>query len=289
MIEIFRRAWRAFEAVVLWRARRKRDEVVWRSPLLAERIFRAANRVATIPWRGEAQPLPKPFNIGSIRLDVVSELATYTGLPKASVERELRFRHETSFRSEWYATPPELRTDHWFYLSSKGYLFGNAVHFPDTLFNERFVLPYVPRNGHVLDFGAGTGNLAIILAACGLNVHATELSALQRDFIRFRVAKHKLESLITVGDWWERLPASTFDAVIAVDVLEHLPECRRVLDEQLLPTLAPSGVLVENSPFVVNTSNPMHHEDFGLMQFLLERSFTLVEDGGENTRIWRRP
>jgi SAM-dependent methyltransferase len=288
MRDFLRRAWRAFDAVVLWRLRRKRDEAISRSPIVAERLYRTAAAVARLPFRSETLELPQGVQTGTVRLDVVDDLVAYTRLPRSAIERELRMRHQTSFRTEWHATPIELRQDHWFYLSSKGYLFGNAVHFPDSSFPDRFVHPFVPERGHVLDFGAGAGNLALALAGRGLSVCATELSALQRDFIRFRVARHGVGGLVAVTDWWERLPERAFDAVIAVDVLEHLPDCRSVLEEQLLPALNGSGVLVENSPFVINTSNPMHHEDFGLDEFLLNAGFALAHDGGENTRVWRR-
>jgi 2-polyprenyl-3-methyl-5-hydroxy-6-metoxy-1,4-benzoquinol methylase len=287
-MSLLRRAWRAFDNVVLWRVRRKRDELVWRSPALAERMFRGAVRLARLPWRDETANLPEPLSVRGVTIDVVSDLVAYTDLARADVERELTSRAETSFRTEWYATPPELRRDHWFYLSSKGYLFGNAIHFADRSFPDRFVTPYVPEDGSVLDFGAGTGNLALLMASGGIRVHATELSALQRDFMRFRVARYGLERLLTVCDWWDELPSRRFDVIVAVDVLEHLPDCQRELEERLLPTLAPKGVLVENSPFVVNTSNPMHHEDFGLEPFLRDWGFELVMDGGENTRVWRR-
>ena len=282
------RAWRAFDAIVLARARLRRDRLVEKAPNAAERIYRRADAVANLPFRGERLDPPPPLEVNGHRIDVVADLVDYTALPRETVERELSTRVGTSFRAEWHATPDGLRQDHWYYLSSKGYLFANAVHFPDTSFAEQYVRPHVAGRGRVLDFGAGTGNLSLLLAAAGLDVWASELNALQREFIRFRAARHDLGAQVTVTEPWSELPREAFDAIVAVDVLEHLSDCRGVLERELLPALAPGGVLVENSPFVVNSANPMHHEDFGLEAFMREARFALVANGGDGTRVWRR-
>ena len=141
----------------------------------------------------------------------------------------------------------------------------------------------------MLDFGAGTGQRSRCCSPpLGLDVWVSELNALQRDFIRFRVARHGLGDRVTVADPWAELPPAGFGAIMAVDVLEHLPDCRSVLEETLLPALARDGVLVENSPFVVNTANPMHHEDFGFEPFMTGSGFAVVANGGDGTRVWRR-
>ena len=135
---------------------------------------------------------------------MVADLEAYTGLPREVVERELSTRSGVSFRAEWHATPSHLRHDHWYYLSSKGYLFANAVHFADGSFPGRFVRPYAGESGRTLDFGGGTGNLALLLAAADLEVWVSELNALQRDFIRFRLARHGLSERVNVVDPWAR-------------------------------------------------------------------------------------
>jgi len=280
---------RAFDAVVLWRARRLRDRLVERSPALAEHMYRGADATANLPFRSQRMDLPGPIDAGDLHLDVMADLEAYTGLPRTVVEREVSTRSGVSFRAEWHATPSRLRHDHWYYLSSKGYLFANAVHFADSSVPDRFVRHYAGEGGRVLDFGAGTGNLALLLAAAGHKVWVSELNALQRDFIRFRVDHHALSRRVTVVDPWAGLPEAALDAVVAVDVLEHLPDCRTVLERQLLPALTPGGVLVENSPFVINSANPMHHEDFGFERFMRSAGFDMVEAGLEGTRVWQRP
>jgi hypothetical protein len=288
MTDLPARLWRAFDAVVLGRARRGRDSAIEQSPRLAEQLYRGADSVAHLPFRGELTELPPAVEIAGVTLDVVADLAAYTELPRNVVERELSTRAGINFRGEWLATPEHLRQDHWFYLSSKAYLFANATHFPDTAFADAFVAPYVGADGSALDFGSGTGNLALIMAARGVRVWVSELNALQRDFIRFRVDRHGLGDRVTVTDPWSELPRGAFDAVVAVDVLEHLPDCRSVLERDLLPALSPTGALVENSPFVVTAANPMHHEDFGFEPFMDQSGFAVAAGGDDGTRVWRR-
>ena len=288
MSDVLSRAGRVIDGVVVERLRRRRNLLVERAPRVAERLYRRADAVANLPFRSQTIELPAPAEVGGVKLDVVSDLAAFTQLPRDVVERELRARSGISFRAEWHATPQHLRRDHWFYLSSKAYLFGNATHFPDTSFADRFVRPHVVGSEPVLDFGAGTGNLALMLAAGGMAVRAAELSALQRDFIRFRVARTGLDDRVRVADPWEELPERAFSAVVAVDVLEHLPDCRDVLETRLLPALTDRGVLVENSPFIVNSANPMHHLDFGFEPFMRSAGFAVVSGGEDGTRVWRR-
>jgi len=283
-----KRVWRAFDAIVLGRLRRWRDELVEHVPKLAHPLYRGADAAANLPFRAEAIDLPRPLELGSLTLDVVEDLAAYTGLQREVVESELLTRSGISFRAEWHSTPTHLREDNWFYLSSKTYLFANAIHFPDTSFQDRFIRPHLAPGAPVLDFGAGTGNLALMLAADGTEVWVSELNALQRDFIRFRLARHGVQDMVTVIDPWADVPSERFGTVVAVDVLEHLPDCRSVLERRLLPSLTPDGVLVENSPFVVNSANPMHYADFGLERFLNDAGFGIVANDADGTRAWRR-
>ena len=257
------------------------------APRAAEGLFRGGTRLAFVPFRGERNPLPEPIESG-IRIDIVGDLEAYTRLPRATLERELVTRRDLSFRAEWHATPEDLRADHWYYLSSKGYLFANASHFTEPAFVERFVKPHVPPGGRVLDFGGGAGNLTMLLAGAGYDVSYFELGALQRDFVRFRVDRHGLRDRVSIIDWWGKAEPGSLDAVVAVDVLEHLDDCRSILEDHLLPALAPNGALIENTSFVVNVSNPMHHEDYGMDEHLRSAGMEVVETADDGTRIWRR-
>jgi SAM-dependent methyltransferase len=244
----------------------------------APHLYRQADRLSARPFRHERMARPSG--------PVLDDLAAYTGLPTTVVEDLVLRREPVDFRAEWHATPPALRDDHWFYLSSKTYLFGNAIHFPDDTEIDA-VAELLVGQETVLEFGAGSGNLALGLAERGLTVVADEVSALQRDFIRFRVTRHGLDERLSVLDPWTAPAAASVDAITAFDVLEHLPDGHATLQDRLLPALRPGGVLIENSPFVRNMANPMHHQDWGMDAYLRDRGLALEHTGADGTRVWR--
>jgi hypothetical protein len=258
------------------RRRKAAEQVDAAGVRLAESLYRRADALVARAFRAEHCALPAG--------EVVDDLVAYTQLPRATVERLLSEREPASFRSEWHATHPDLRADHWYYLSGWGYLFGNAIHFADDAAVE-LVDAALPRGGQVLDFGAGVGNFALALAQRGHSVVADELSAIQRDFLRFRVDRHGLGDRVCVLDPWAAPEPASADAVTAFDVFEHLPDGHALLRERLLPALRPGAVLIEDSPFVRNAANPMHHADWGLADALTAAGLR-VRDQQRNLRIW---
>lgn len=252
-----------------------------------EALYRLADAVTAAPFIRESHTLPPLITVGSKQIDTAEDLAAFTQLDRAVVVEELQRRRRLNFRGEWFSTNPRIRDDHWFYLSSKTYLFANAVHFSDGRFASDFVRPLLDDGGRVLDFGGGTGELALRLAGEGIPVSFVELNALQRDFVRFRIARHDLGHLIDVLDPWAPIPQTAFAAVTALDVLEHLPDAQAILAEKLLPALTPTGVLIENTPFIADVHNPMHHSDFGFAAFMAARGYVVVEQDAAKTRCWR--
>jgi len=180
--------------------------------------------------------------------------------------------------------PPPLHNEDWFYLSSRTYLFANAVHDGEGVADV--LRGHLGSASDVLDFGGGTGNLALALAARGHRVDFVERSALQKDFVRFRIDKHGLQDRIRVLDQWTPLAPSAYDAVCAIDVLEHLESLEEIL-ANLLQSIRPGGVLAELSPFVRNTSNPMHHEaEATFFRVMQTEGFSCTQQI-ERFRLWR--
>ena len=247
-----------------------------------------SRRLLLVPYRDERVDLPPPLVAGAHRFDVVDDLVEFTSLPSESVHA-LIARRIDNFRTEWLQLPVALREDRWFYLSSRMYLFGNAVHFHEAPAVIDDIAAVLPPGGRVLDFGGGTGNLALALAARGFRVDYRELSALQKEFARFRTQRHHLQNRLEILDSWAELPSDTYDAVCAFDVFEHLPDLTQVVDEVAL-ALIDGGLLIGTPSFGQGLSNPMHHEDPGLDSLLADRGL-LLDRTTREFRVWvkRRP
>ena len=87
-------------------------------------------------------------------------------------------------------------------------------------------------------------------------------------------------------DWWTPLDPASYDVVCALDVFEHIPDLPETV-ERVVNALADGGALVESSPFVVNESNPMHHDDPGFDDLLRAHALDLAH-AADDHRFWRK-
>jgi SAM-dependent methyltransferase len=87
----------------------------------------------------------------------------------------------------------------------------------------------------ILDFGAGTGQFAIPLKQAHLDIMAVEPDNTMRE----RMAASGVTSVGSAAE----LPASSFDLVYSLNVLEHIEDHVGAL-QQLHATLKPDGVLL---------------------------------------------
>src|SRR5712692_8641250 len=116
------------------------------------------------------------------------------------------------------------------------------------------------RAGRVLDFGSYFGNFSLMCRAAGFEVDA--LDAYREYAPAFESCSRLMEAAgITVRDLvdtscgFEHLPAATYDAVLCLGVIEHVPHTPRHLLETLHRTLKPGGVLVLDTPNIAYLYN----------------------------------
>jgi SAM-dependent methyltransferase len=248
-------------------------------------LAETGRRLLLVPYRRERVELPPVLVVGEHRFDVVDDLVEFTGLPPETV-RSLIARRIENFRTEWLQLPDELRDDRWFYLSSRTYLFANAVHFHDAPQSIDEIAQLLSPGARVLDFGGGTGNLSLALAARGFRVDYRDLSALQAEFMRYRLQRYGLQDRVEILDSWAELPSDAYAAVCAFDVLEHLPDLPRVV-RQIAASLREGGLLLDTPTFAITIANPMHHEDPGLEGLLAEHRIAL-EQTLPAFRVWKK-
>jgi SAM-dependent methyltransferase len=234
-----------------------------------------------VPFRNEQIEMPTP---GVSGVDIVEDLVGYTGLGRDDVVALVRRRHE-NFRTEWHAFPSRVRKDAWFYLASRTYLFGNAEHDGEAM--AEALHPFLGQPRQILDFGGGTGNLALALALRGHRLDYLERSALQKDFVRYRITKYALAERVHIVDQWESLEPDAYDVVCAMDVFEHVETLSETL-ASVLRAIRPHGMLAESSPFIRNVQNPMHHEGAEVFEGLMIQSGFECQHEGALFRVWKR-
>jgi len=76
----------------------------------------------------------------------------------------------------------------------------------------------------VLLYGDGIGTDSIALAQRGHRVWYFDLPGVTARFARFRFEQARLASDITVLESVQEIPCEAFDAVVCIEVLEHLPD-----------------------------------------------------------------
>lgn len=187
--------------------------------------------------------MPELANLKWGRFEVQEDLKEFTGLPEDMVHRMLmRWDEGMRFTDEYHGTPEGLRYDQWYYLTSRFYVFANALHryLPVCgLVEPEVFSKLMGSRSRVLDYAGGTGNASFATEALGYRTTFRELSSVQTEFVRFRA--HKYGVKMDFHGWWERLPPASFDCV-CFDSIGHVVNQKAELDH-MSSALGPWGLL----------------------------------------------
>ena len=111
----------------------------------------------------------------------------------------------------------------------------------------------------VLDFGGGVGLNAIPIARAGLDVTLADLDSTTLRFAVFHAERCGVKLKIWKSDVEPAPPETTYDAILVLDVLEHLPkdELDSVVDRLIKLKHAGTQVII-SAPFGKTAQHPMH-------------------------------
>ena len=229
------------------------------------------------------------------REEYMIDVLEYTQKSFDDVYRDL-YRGELLMRDEWNEknpqTPEEINK---FYKETKNYVFdlGNW-HFGSHRRFDVKLLAYCSesRPERVLDFGAGIGQNAYMLAREGIEVVVADVDSYTLDFAEWRFNKHRIPAMFwRVGK--EPAPKAKFDMILCFDVLEHMPLEEAKKTVELLGSLkAPRAKVLLTAPFGKTSLNPMHFnrnvELDKLVQKHLSKNVLYTSDDVSYTRIlWK--
>ena len=209
------------------------------------------------------------------REEYIIDLLEYTQKSFDDVYRDL-YRGEILMMDEWNKknpqTPDEIRK---FYRETKNYLYDlGKFHFgsQQRLFDVDLLaacLKSKPKK--VLDFGAGIGQNAYMLAREGIDVVVADVNSYTLDFAEWRFKKHHVPATFWRVDK-EPAPNEKFDMILCFDVLEHIPLEETEKTVELLGSLIASETKVLlTAPFGKTSSYPMHFNRNEELDKLLRR------------------
>jgi 2-polyprenyl-3-methyl-5-hydroxy-6-metoxy-1,4-benzoquinol methylase len=109
------------------------------------------------------------------------------------------------------------------------------------------------RAGRVLDFGSYFGNFSLMLRRLGFDVDAVDAyrayaPAFDRVLSLMQVAGVTIRDFEDEGHDLHALPAASYDIVLCLGVIEHIPHSPKRMLEALTRVLKPGGLLVLDTP-----------------------------------------
>jgi 2-polyprenyl-3-methyl-5-hydroxy-6-metoxy-1,4-benzoquinol methylase len=224
-----------------------------------------------------AQPAPAPVarpaaprddpGLAREQDDYVADVMAFTHTTRDQVRARMQ-QGSNPLKDEWNTwerqgamTPARItafykQTTNYIYELAEWHLFVASKRESDlALFEDLRVKR--PRN--ILDFGGGTGLLAIPLARAGHDVTLADLDSTTLDFAIARAERRGVKLKIWKSDVEPAPPDAKYDVILCMDVLEHLPTdiLHDVVDKLVKLKHAKTEILI-SAPFGRTAVHPMH-------------------------------
>ena len=204
---------------------------------------------------------------GDVRTELVHEAAEYLSIPVDEAWRRLRGAGER-FREEWLRTVPDPKDSRQlidFYNRSDTELFELIEwHASDPIHYRTLIIRDVAlrQPGRAcLDYGSGIGSDALVFAEAGFDITLADVSDVLLGFAAFRCRKRGAR-VRTIDLKKASLPSGSFDVVLCLDVLEHIPEPLPIV-RNIRRAMREDALLMMHAPFGDDPEHPMHvvHKD----------------------------
>jgi len=176
--------------------------------------------------------------------------------------------HNTGMKDEWTAWEKQgpmtdarikefyKKTSMYIYDLGSWHLWDPAKHESDLALVDELKKHNVKT---VLDFGGGVGFNSFPIAKAGIDVTLADLDSVTLQFAQFRAQKLGLKMKFWKSDVEPMPPEAKYDAILCLDVLEHLPkdELHTIVDK-LVKLKKPTTQIVIHAPFGRTATHPMH-------------------------------
>lgn len=198
----------------------------------------------------------------------ITDAMAFTHLTREQVIYKSTPPHNTGLKEEWTAweqkgpmTPERIKE---FYKTTSMYVFDlGSWHLwdPSKFESDMALVEDLKKRGvkSVLDFGGGVGFNSFPLARAGFDVTLADLDSVTLKFAQFRAEKQGLKLKFWKSDVEPMPPDAKYDAILCLDVLEHLPkdELHTIVDK-LVKLKKPTTLVIIHAPFGRTSIHPMH-------------------------------
>jgi 2-polyprenyl-3-methyl-5-hydroxy-6-metoxy-1,4-benzoquinol methylase len=197
----------------------------------------------------------------------VADIMAFTNTSKEAVRERMK-KGSVPLKEEWEKweregamTPERIKafykqTANYIYELGEWHLFVQGKRDSDMALVDN-MREIKPKN--ILDFGGGVGLMAMPLARAGFDVTLADLDGTSLDFAVFRAKRSNTPLKIWKSDVEAMPPDKTYDVILCLDVLEHLPkdELKTAVDK-LVSLKTRSTKVIMSAPFGRTAVHPMH-------------------------------